>query len=169
MSRCGTSTGPTILDGHVAAGAWTRPALTRISRSRRLLTVHRLLALVPTLALIAATGVLPSLHTHANEGHEHPEHRHGPAAHQHHSAPTVTADVAAHLEACDPGAHVVSVVCTCTAPPRVDTGDALVTLPAAPVFELGTDRTVRRADVRAHGPPALDHAAPRAPPLNAHA
>src|SRR5688572_28078879 len=104
---------------------------------------------------IGATAQVSSLHTHSYTEHAHPEHHHGPAAHEH---PQTAAhqdddDDAAHLESCDPGEHVVSVRTTC--PPlrhvgAFDVPSSNVRL-VDPLVLLRSAHTV--TDVRVHGPP----------------
>ena len=137
--------------------------------SHTLISVHRSLALLLIPALLATSGVLSSLHTHVYDDHDHPEHHHGLAAHEHHSMPVVDDDGNAHLEGCDPGQHTVSYAFVCVAPLQVHAADAEVTLPATPKPEIRIERTVRHTDVRVHGPPPRAQSPPRAPPLIAHA
>ena len=131
--------------------------------------MHRVLALLLIPALIAIPGVLSSLHTHAYDDHDHPEHRHGLAAHDHDPVPAHPDDGIPRLEGCDPGKHVIPFAFVCAAPPQVHAGDAELTLPSSPSSDLQVERTVRHTDVRVHGPPPRTQASPRAPPLIAHA
>ena len=131
--------------------------------------VHRALALLLIPALIATSGVASLLHTHAYDDHVHPEHQHGPSAHEHYAPPTRPDDGTAHLEGCDPAEHVVAFTFVCAAPPQVHAVDAELTLPATPGVGMPTGRGVRHTDVRVHGPPPRTQSSPRAPPLIAHA
>ena len=131
--------------------------------------VHRALASLLIPALIATSSVMTSLHTHAYDDHDHPEHHHGLAAHDHHAEPPHPVDGTAHLEGCDPGTHAVSFVFVCATPPEMHGVDAEIGPPASLVPELRAQRPVGYADVRVHGPPPRTHASPRAPPLIAPA
>jgi hypothetical protein len=131
--------------------------------------VHRVLTLLLIPALIAMSGVASLLHTHAYVDHDHPEHHHGLAAHEHHTMPARPDDGTPHLEGCDPGEHAVSFAFICAAPPHVDAVDAAVSLPASPSAELQIERAVRHIEVRAHSPPSRTQASPRAPPAALHA
>jgi hypothetical protein len=118
-------------------------------------------------ALVATTTVAASLHTHAYGDHDHPEHRHGISAHEHHGAAN-PADGTAHLEGCDPGSHTVSLTFTCTALLHEHAIDAEDVLPASATPQTQIEPAVGYADVRVHGPPPLTGASPRAPPLIVH-
>lgn len=121
------------------------------------------LLLIP--ALIAIPGVLASLHTHAYDDHDHPEHHHGLSAHDHEAVPVHPDDGLPRLEGCDPGQHVISFAFVCAVPPQVHAVDAEITLPASPGSDFQVERTARHTDVRVHGPPPFSQASPRAPPL----
>jgi hypothetical protein len=141
----------------------------------RLMAVRGLAAVVLAQALIVSS-ILPSpLHVHEYIGHDHPDHQHGPASHEHHPPPSAGQDhhgqdedadrQAAHVESCDPGRHVVAVAIG-YAPvpqPQVDLGELpgpTIVAPAAPLRSA-----IAVIDVRVHGPP-LDLRIPaRAPPL----
>jgi hypothetical protein len=127
------------------------------------------LALLLIPALTATSGVASLLHTHDYTDHDHPEHHHGLAAHEHHTAPSHPDDGVAHLEGCDPGKHTTSFTFVCAPPPHVHAVDAEITLLASPTPKLQIERTVRYAEVRVHGPPLRTQASPRAPPLIAPA
>jgi hypothetical protein len=131
--------------------------------------VHRALASLLIPALIATSGVVPLLHTHAYNDHDHPEHHHGLAAHEHFSESAHPDDGIAHLEGCDPGKHAVSLAFVCASPPQVHAVDADLTLPATPRVEMHIERSVRHTDVRVHGPPPRTQSSPRAPPVIAFA
>lgn len=139
--------------------------MTSLRSSRRLLVVHRSLALLLIAAVIATPGISSWLHTHAYDGHDHPEHHHGLAAHQHHVAHSRTEEGTAHLGRCDPGMHVVHFVYVCATPPQVQGVDAELRLPDLPVPQSRIQGTIRHADLRAHAPPPRTDASPRAPPL----
>ena len=137
--------------------------------SHTLWPVHRSLVLLLIPALLSTWGVVPSLHTHVYEDHDHPEHHHGLAAHDHDAAPVADEHGTAVLEECDPGNHTVSYAFVCAAPPQVHAGDAEVTLPGTPIAEPPIAGRIRHTDVRVHGPPRRTQSPPRAPPLIAHA
>ncbi|MQA31107.1 MAG: hypothetical protein GEU82_14955 [Luteitalea sp.] len=130
--------------------------------------MHRVPALLLIPALIATSGVVSSLHTHAYLDHDHPEHHHGLSAHEHHPAPARHDDGVAHVAGCDPGQHTISFAFLCAAPPQVHAGDVEVALPSSPIGELQIQSTIEYSDVRVHGPPPRTQASPRSPPLIAH-
>jgi hypothetical protein len=116
-------------------------------------------------AIVAGTSPqLSALHIHRYIDHDHPEHHHGPAAHEHRATHPDGAD-GIHLEACDPGQHAMTVVFACAAPPQVDARDAEEMASRNPAPPLGAHPLVRRHEIRAHGPPFVRTAPPRAPPL----
>jgi hypothetical protein len=133
--------------------------------SYRLMVVHRALALLLIPALIATSGVVSVLHTHAYTDHDHPDHHHGLAAHEHHAEPARAGDGTAHLEGCDPGKHAVSFAFVCANPSQVHAVDAEIGPPVSLVPELQIEPAVGYADVRVHGPPARTQSSPRAPPV----
>ena len=138
--------------------------------------MHRLVALVLAQALVVSSAMASSLHVHEYLGHDHPDHHHGPATHEHEHAlaerdhhstaehdddhPTVGA------ESCDPGRHAVAVTMGCAQVPQVHVDVAELPVPtiAAPTAPIRT--TTRVTEVRVHGPPPFDPRIPsRAPPL----
>jgi hypothetical protein len=135
------------------------------------LAVIRVFTMLAALAALAASGPVSMLHVHAYEGHDHPDHHHGPAAHSHDEAdhdrhrdesPGATS---IHLESCDPGEHAVPVVFTCVSPiahqaPLAD-GAVAVLIVAPDVASC----CATLSDVRAHSPPRLTDAPLRAPPV----
>jgi hypothetical protein len=144
--------------------------LTFIGQSLRLIAVQRVLALLLIPALVATSGVVSSLHTHAYGAHDHPEHHHGLAAHEHDAMPAHPDEGTPRLEGCDPGKHVIPFAFVCAAPSQVHAVDAvIISLPARFTPQLQIQCAVRHADVRVHGPPVHAQASPRAPPLIAHA
>ena len=131
--------------------------------------VRRLLAIVLGLAL-ASTGQAPALHTHVYPDHDHPEHHHGPAAHDHggdHHYGNADADTRGpRVESCDPGRHAVSLSvggAALTHPHAIAAvcGTAAILDPLIPAFAPTTP-----TDVRVHGPPPRTQGPPRAPPLS---
>ena len=130
--------------------------------------VHRSVAVLVGLVLAATSGQVSALHIHSYADHDHPEHQHGLAAHEHqwplphHDED----DEAVHLKSCDPGQHAISVTMGCAPLPQLDSIDAESLNPTV-LEPLVPFRSVHRlTDVRVHGPPPLTHAPPRAPPLN---
>ena len=121
---------------------------------------------------------LSSLHVHEYKGHDHPDHHHGPAAHDHDHPATADQDhhslagedaPAWHADPCEPGRHAVGVSMTCACIPQahVDLAELpgpTIAFPSAPVRS-----TVPFTDVRVHGPPFDARTPSRAPPLNPHA
>lgn len=131
--------------------------------------MRRLTATVAVTALLSLSWSAALQHVHAYGDHEHAEHQHGLAAHSH-TAPVHHHDegvqTSTHsIEACEPGAHVVSVMFTYVAPqpdqaPVPAAIDVFAFVPA-----LTPLRAVPPADVRAHSPPRITDAPLRAPPL----
>jgi hypothetical protein len=143
--------------------------LTFITVSHTLIVVHRVLALLLITALIATSAMEPLLHTHVYTDHDHPEHHHGLAAHQHELEPAHPDDATTGVEACDAGEHAVSFASVCAAVPQVPVFLVEVGAPALPVPDLPNWQPLGYTDVRVHGPPPRSTAPPRAPPLIAHA
>jgi hypothetical protein len=126
--------------------------------------VRRLTAVLLGLALTAGGGSFSGLHVHQYTGHDHPEHHHGLAAHEHDVLPAHGPESGVRLETCDPGQHAIRFAFVSAAPPQAQ---ALVADRATPATAT-PDPPVRRAldvlDVRVHGPPSHGQASPRAPP-----
>jgi hypothetical protein len=123
------------------------------------------------LTLMWSAGHRSTLHVHAYFDHDHPEHHHGLAAHEHHPAGVHDDDheeagAGLKLESCDPGTHVVTVAMACAQLPPVQVVDGesgdLTVLPELVPQEPWTERT----DVRVHGPPGLSQTSPRGPPIH---
>ena len=127
--------------------------------------MYRALASLLIPALMATSGVASLLHTHAYNDHDHPEHHHGLAAHEHHEEPADPGDGTAHLEGCDPGKHAVSFAFVCATPPHLHAVDAEIGPSASLIPELRIESAVGYSDVRVHGPPLRSQSSPRAPPL----
>jgi hypothetical protein len=131
--------------------------------------VRRLIATVAVTAQLSISGSAALQHVHAYGDHDHAEHHHGLAAHVHTAAvhhhdeggQTSTASI----EACEPGAHAVSVVFTYVAPQPDHAPVSAVVDVFAFVPALTPLRAVPLADVRAHSPPRITDAPLRAPPL----
>lgn len=126
--------------------------------------MHRLTNGLVAVAFVAISVSAPTLHTHAYGDHDHPEHRHGLAMHEHHGLSRHATDDTVRVEDCDPGQHAVAVSLRCVPPPHVPTVDAVDTVPAVIEPDLTATVRVSLADVRAHGPPLLVRTSPRAPP-----
>ena len=160
--------GPPSAHGHISCSVRHR-LLTFFTGSLRLIPVKGVLAVLLIPAMIATSGAVASLHTHAYNDHGHPEHHHGLAAHEHHAVPVQLDDGMPHVEGCDPGKHAIPFAFVCAAPPQVHPVDAANSAPAAPTPALRIERAVRYTEVRVHGPPPRTQPSPRAPPLIAHA
>jgi hypothetical protein len=89
--------------------------------------VRRFVAFLLAQALIVSTSVASSLHVHEYVSHDHPDHRHGPAAHDHDHPATADRDhhslagedhPAWQADPCEPGRHAVSVSMTCACIPQ---------------------------------------------------
>jgi hypothetical protein len=128
--------------------------------------VQRLLAVVLGMTLAASAGQSPAAHTHLYRDHDHPEHHHGPAAHEHQIDATHDSGEGVHLESCDPGEHAVAIVLFVVPPPQAPAVDAefVAPAPAAPALQL--QHTVDITDIRVHGPPRRSQSSPRAPPIS---
>ena len=126
-------------------------------------------------ALVVSTATVPSLHVHEYLGHDHPEHHHGPASHEHHDLELPDSDrhldgidedhTAMEAEPCDPGRHAVAITLRCIQVPQVhievaELAGPTVMAPTAPV-RSATPIT----DVRVHGPPFDSRIPSRGPPL----
>jgi hypothetical protein len=132
--------------------------------------VHRVLALLLIPALTATSGVASLLHTHAYTDHDHPEHHHGPALHEHHHSEVAHHDRAeVTLESCDPGQHAVSVSLGSLSLPNLHMMDSESGHTFASRLLLSVCSIKDRCDVRVHGPPSHSQIPSRAPPLPLHA
>jgi hypothetical protein len=129
--------------------------------------VQRFVTILLGFVMASASGQVSPLHIHQYTGHDHPEHHHGLAAHEHHrSVPHQdNDDDVVHMEPCDPGQHAVSITMGSAPLPQANALDVECANPS--VLELLVPlRSVHRfADVRVHGPPPLTQVPPRAPPL----
>ena len=131
------------------------------------------MVLVQALAVSTATG--SSLHVHEYSGHDHPEHHHGPASHEHYAPGLPESDdhVASgdedHPEMaalpCDPGRHAVELTLgrSHVAQIHIEIADAAGPAVAAPLAATGSATPI--TDVRVHGPPSHVRIPSRAPPL----
>jgi hypothetical protein len=128
--------------------------------------VQRALAILVGVALLATAGEVSRLHTHAYVGHDHPEHQHGIASHDH--VPLIVHededDEGPHLEPCDPDRHEVSLTFGCApATSRISVHAEATPVPV--VNRLVPVQIIRTVtDARAHGPPPVRSAPSRAPP-----
>jgi hypothetical protein len=127
--------------------------------------VRRLGAILTGTALVLANGVIPTLHTHVYTDHDHPEHHHGLAIHEHHQPAPHPDDEGPSLEPCDPSQHAASFVIGGGPGPQVHVNHA--ECPSRNVYERpGLSRSIRAVtDVRVHGPPLRTQHPSRAPPL----
>lgn len=160
-----------------------RGGLTPRCSSHRLINVRRVLASFLVAALVAAPGVVSSLHVHEYTGHDHPTHHHGPASHEHgpHHSPLTEPDhdhdatfdshgtAAVSAESCDPGRHAVAVKMGCAQPPQLHLDLAERPGPTIAVPTIALRSAVGITDVRVHGPPFDPRIPSRAPPLTPHA
>ena len=106
----------------------------------------------------------PTLHTHAYGDHDHPEHHHGLAVHDHQRLDHHAAESTARVEGCDPGRHAIAISFGCLPPPQALTVDAVDAMLAVIGPDLTTDARVSLTEVRAHSPPLHKRTSPRAPP-----
>jgi hypothetical protein len=143
--------------------------LTSFRLSHRLIVVQRVVALLLIPALMATSGVGSLLHTHVYTDHDHPEHHHGLAAHEHYLTPTHPDAGVTRVEGCDPGIHTVSFASLCAAVPQVPVVVAEFREPGLQAPDLQSWQPIGYADVRVHGPPSRSQASPRAPPVALHA
>ena len=135
--------------------------------------MRRLVATVLVQALVLTIAMSSSWHLHAYSDHDHPDHHHGPATHEH----RVTADLPEHsadqdgirVETVpgddDPGRHALSFSTGATCGHRVEITVAIVPGPALMDPGAPTWSALAPTDVRAHGPPLTASTSPRAPPL----
>jgi hypothetical protein len=115
-----------------------------------------------------------SMHVHEYAAHDHPDHHHGPASHEHkhsvlaeqdHHSPADDDHQALLAESCDPGRHAIATTLGWAQVPQahVDLGELpgpTIIAPAAPIRSA-----TPVIDVRVHGPPFDARIPARAPPL----
>lgn len=127
--------------------------------------VRRLVAILLGLAVVSSAGLMPATHIHRYADHDHPEHHHGPAIHEHRRAQALPNDGLPQWTTCDPGQHAVSLTVGCAAVPLTQIVEAesssATVLPSLVRLQPARELT----DVRVHGPPPRTQAPPRAPPL----
>lgn len=123
-----------------------------------------LFACLAIVMLWSSTG-RASMHVHAYTGHDHVDHHHGPATHDHDRHAPANGD-GERFPSCDPGAHAIFLA------------SATTTVPTAAVFSVPFDSVelyavapecaccgpVYAIDVRQHSPPRCTPQSPRAPP-----
>jgi hypothetical protein len=126
--------------------------------------VTRLTSALLVLALTFTWAQVSALHVHRYTDHDHPEHHHGPAAHEHHADSQHGDDGAARLETCDPGTHATSFVFVSSAPPDSAAFDVELDSRPAILAPLTSRLVLNPPDRRAHGPPVVGQTSPRAPP-----
>jgi hypothetical protein len=140
--------------------------------------VRRLVAVVLVQALAVSTSIASSLHVHEYLGHDHPDHHHGPAAHDHDHPATVDRDhhtlpgedhPAWQADPCDPSRHAVSVSMSCACIPQAHVDLAELPGPTLAVAGAPIRSAVPFTDVRVHGPPFDARPPSRAPPLTPRA
>ena len=141
--------------------------------------MRRLVAFVLAQALVASSAVSSSLHVHEYLGHDHPDHHHGPATHDHedptfvdldhHSAGKEDHELAVEADSCDPGRHTVSVSMACASVTQVHVYLAKLPSPRIVVPTAPIQSAIAITDVRVHGPPFDARIPSRAPPVNPHA
>ena len=135
--------------------------------------MRRLVALALVQALVLSTASASSLHVHEYAGHDHPEHRHGPASHEHFHSEIAdyytSADDGRHpwvqAESCEPGQHAVAVTMGCAQVPQVQVDVAELPGPATLTLASPGRSAASVGDVRVHGPPFDPEIPARAPPL----
>lgn len=134
--------------------------------------VRRGFTVLAAVILVSMPGTVISLHLHAYGDHDHSEHRHGLAAHRHtdshrpaHRHPAEgSAQLAAEIGPCAPGAHVVSIACCAEVAPTLEMPHAVPMIVATLPNPRSSFHRLGVVDVREHGPPRTGPAAPRAPP-----
>lgn len=132
------------------------------------LVVRRLLVSSLAIAFAATSSGVSTLHTHVYLEHDHPEHHHGLASHEHHTSRVAHTQDDEHGvigESCeDPGEHAVSIStgAVSSASPELIAAKAACAFVGAAL--VPTRSLVDRHDVRAHGPPSHRTVPARAPP-----
>jgi hypothetical protein len=129
--------------------------------------VRRIVAIVLGVALISTVGQASALHTHVYGDHDHQEHHHGLAVHDHHSETTDLAEAdTPRLASCDPARHAVTLVWGCadcaSRSPAVSAYDT----PAVLHAPVRSHTAIATTDVRVHGPPPPGQTLSRAPPVS---
>jgi len=143
----------------------SRRFLTWRPTFRRLVAVRRIAAVVLGLA-VASSGLQPGLHVHAYTDHDHPEHHHGPAVHDHDEIEQHDEAGDVRLDECDPAQHVLTLAALCVAAPELSLFDDALKPSAIRAPRLSSLVASHLTDVRVHGPPLDARLAPRAPPVS---
>ena len=141
--------------------------------------MRRFVACAIVQALVVSTAAGVSLHVHEYLGHDHPEHHHGPASHDHHHTAIADNDhgdetedhslTAFQADSCDPGQHAVAVTMGYAQVPQLYVDIAEQTGPTGGVPAEPVESVAPVTDVRVHGPPFDPRIPSRAPPLTPHA
>jgi hypothetical protein len=131
--------------------------------------VHRIAAVLASVALILANGALPLAHVHLYDDHDHAEHHHGPALHGHeqatHPHPALPARPSNPLVGpCAPDAHIVALTATLATSPTTLVVPAIAPAPTVVANPAPARAFVSNPEVRAHSPPGLTDSPLRAPP-----
>jgi hypothetical protein len=130
------------------------------------------------LALMGSATRGSTLHIHAYLDHDHPEHHHGLAAHEHHRAIShrdehhdsrALGETELQLDSCDPGTHAVTVVTRHAQLPQVHVIDGVCATPTILAGLMPLTPVAEPTDVRVHGPPSHVRIPSRAPPATLHA
>jgi hypothetical protein len=130
--------------------------------------MRRVVGLCLVGAILEMASLTAILHTHVYTDHDHPEHHHGLAAHEHgdRQPPAEHHDHDQFAWAtCDPSVHKTQVRFVSPNPAVAFALLAEPEEPFSPVADMESAVWVFDVDVRAHGPPARGQTSPRAPPL----
>ena len=126
----------------------------------------RSIAAVVCVGWLALGASLPSLHAHVYADHDHPEHRHGLAFHEHHHVVDHGAFERTGIAPCEPDGHVVSLQLSYAKVRIVDGAGLASSAAPLPEPDLVLAPAAARRDVRVHGPPRLTDGPLRAPPAS---
>ena len=128
--------------------------------------MRRVIALVLVQGLAASAAVLPSLHVHEYDDHDHPAHHHAPAAHEHeHHGTAALEHPTPIVESCDPGQHAVAIALGCVQVRSFHVDLAEVVGPTLGAPPITVRHVAALTDIRVHGPPVCAQVPSRAPPL----
>ena len=139
-------------------------ALTAALRTHYTDSVHRIVAALLIPAFLGISSLVARLHTHAYEAHQHPEHQHGLAAHEHLAPPVHRHDSGPIIERCEPRQHAKAFTFIATTPQPIPTVDAALIPAVVTVPTPSVEPALAPADVRVHGPPPRALSSSRAPP-----
>ena len=126
--------------------------------------VRRIVAALLIPAFLGISSLVALLHTHVYEAHEHQEHQHGLAAHEHHAPPAHRPGSGPIIERCEPGQHAKAFSFIATTSQSIPTIDAALSPTVPTVLTPPVERALAPADVRVHGPPPRAASSSRAPP-----